>query len=83
MTPNHLGITVKKVSGYPPLHWINKVSIEQSKFLLINDKLSTSDIAFKVGFADQTSFSRFFKKETGISPLDYRKQQLEAMLQQG
>jgi AraC-like DNA-binding protein len=83
VTPNHLGITVKKVSGYPPLHWINKVSIEQSKFLLINDKLSISDIAFKVGFADQTSFSRFFKKETGISPLDYRKQQLEAMLQQG
>ena len=81
VTPNHLGVIVKKVSGNPPLHWINKVSIEQSKFMLNNDKLSINDIAFKAGFSDQTSFSRFFKKETGFSPLEYRRDYFEKLLQ--
>ncbi|MBP5613979.1 MAG: helix-turn-helix domain-containing protein [Bacteroidales bacterium] len=54
-----------------------------AQMLLVNENLNMGEIAVKVGFMEQASFSRFFKKETGISPIDYSKQQLEAMLQQG
>ena len=83
LNANSLGNVVKKVSGLSPLNWINKVTMDTAKAMLINENVNMSDIAFKVGFMEQASFSRFFKKETGIAPLDYRKQQLEAMLQQG
>ena len=83
LNANSLGNVVKKVSGLSPLNWINKVAMDIAKAMLINENVSMNDIAFKLGFTEQASFSRFFKKETGQSPLDYRRQQLEAMLQQG
>ena len=83
ITANHLSSMVKRVSGHSPMHWINKITVSTAQMLLVNENLNMGEIAVKVGFMEQASFSRFFKKETGISPIDYRKQQLEAMLQQG
>lgn len=44
-------------------------------FLLVNPKMSITDIALEYGYNDSSSFSRSFKKHFGISPLKYRKQQ--------
>ena len=37
-------------------------------------ELSVAEIAFAVGFADPLNFSRFFRKRTGVSPREFRKQ---------
>lgn len=52
---------------------ITNIRIEHSKYLLsyTNDKIY--DIALNVGYCDTNYFSALFKKQTGISPLEYRK----------
>ena len=73
LNANLFGTIVKKVSGLSPLNWINRVTMDTARSMLINSNASMSDIARKVGFTEQASFTRFFKKEEGMSPLDYRK----------
>ena len=73
LNANLFGTIVKKVSGLSPLNWINRVTMDTARSMLINGSASMSDIARKVGFTEQASFTRFFKKEEGMSPLDYRK----------
>ena len=73
LNANLFGTIVKKVSGLSPLNWINRVTMDTARSMLINGSASMSDIARKVGFTEQASFTRFFKKEEGLSPLDYRK----------
>ncbi|MBQ6668285.1 MAG: AraC family transcriptional regulator [Bacteroidales bacterium] len=73
LNANLFGTIVKKVSGLSPLNWINRVTMDTARSMLINGSASMSGIARKVGFTEQASFTRFFKKEEGMSPLDYRK----------
>ena len=73
LNANLFGTIVKKVSGLSPLNWINRVTMDTARSMLINGSASMSDIARKVGFTEQASFTRFFKKEEGMNPLDYRK----------
>ncbi len=73
LNANLFGTIVKKVSGLSPLNWINRVTMDTARSMLINGSANMSDIARKVGFTEQASFTRFFKKEEGMNPLDYRK----------
>ena len=47
--------------------------IEEAKKLLCQEELSVGEIAERAGVPDSTYFSRLFKRETGESPLAYRK----------
>ncbi len=53
---------------------IRKSQEEVAKDLLKNTDRSLAEIAFETGFSDQTAFNRAFKRWTGLSPLEYRKQ---------
>jgi len=44
----------------------------EAKRLLHYSDTQIQEIAFKVGYSDIQSFSRFFKKQTGVSPSKYR-----------
>jgi AraC-like DNA-binding protein len=48
--------------------------IMESKNLLTYTSLTVSEIAFKLHFSEPTHFIRFFKKETGLTPADFRQQ---------
>ncbi|UCE17376.1 MAG: response regulator [Gemmatimonadota bacterium] len=54
--------------------WLNELRIDKAQVLLGNSNLEIREIATKVGFNDQNYFGRVFKKHTGTSPLEYRKQ---------
>ena len=49
--------------------------LEKAKDLLAKTQLFVSRIASMVGFEETASFSRFFAKQTGMSPLAYRRKQ--------
>lgn len=73
ISPNHLNKSVKKTSGKTAINLLNekRLMIAESKLQFTN--LSVSEIAMKLGFADQSYFSRFFKRGTGKTPAEYRK----------
>jgi AraC-like DNA-binding protein len=52
--------------------YINRLRINESKRLLIETELNIGEIAFKVGFNNQSHFNRVFKSELQISPTEYR-----------
>ena len=52
--------------------YLNKIRIESSKNLLLNDKINLVDISNMVGFEDQSYYSKVFKKLLGITPGKYR-----------
>lgn len=67
----------RKFKGYfnlSPQQYIMKMRIHDSCEMLRTQSLSIGDIAFELGFYDQSSFTVKFKKAMGLTPLQYRKQ---------
>jgi AraC-like DNA-binding protein len=60
-----------------PHQYLIFVRIEHAKELLKNDHLSIAEICFAVGFESAGSFTLLFKRLTGLSPSQYRQQELE------
>ena len=52
--------------------YLNRVRIEMSKKLLLDDSISLVDVSSYVGYEDQSYFSKVFKKMVGVSPGKYR-----------
>lgn len=52
--------------------YINRLRINESKRLLLEKELNIGEIAFMVGFNNQSHFNRVFKSEMQISPTEYR-----------
>jgi AraC-like DNA-binding protein len=52
--------------------YINRLRINESKRLLVNSNLNIGEIAFKVGFNNQSHFNRVFKSELNINPSEFR-----------
>nr|WP_321412319.1 AraC family transcriptional regulator [uncultured Carboxylicivirga sp.] len=55
--------------------YINRIRINEAKRLLSQTDLNIGEIAFKVGFNNQSHFNRVFKVETQMSPSEYRDSQ--------
>lgn len=72
MTPAYLSKLYKKETGYSVLYTLNTTRIEAAKRLLEETELSVSDISGKVGYLYSNAFIRFFKKQTGITPGQYK-----------
>lgn len=72
--PNYLSSAFKKEVGISISTYINKQKIENIKLFLTQTTLSLSEIAYTFDFSSQAHFSRFFKKNVGISPLIFRNQ---------
>ena len=72
LTPNHLSSVIRQQSGQTVMQWLNERTILQAKVLLRGGIDPIGDIAFALGFDEQGSFARFFKRETGMTPTEYR-----------
>jgi len=71
--PNYLNALLKKYTGQNVSAHIKGRLLEQSKVLLLRTDWTLQDIAFSLGFADQSNFSHFFKNLAGLTPADFRK----------
>ena len=72
VSPNHLNRVVKTGTGRSAGEWIDISRITLSKFLLRQSGMPVIDIASRCGFDDQSYFSRFFRKHTGMTPSEFR-----------
>lgn len=62
---------VKQLTGKKPIDLLKSFRLKRAKDLLRQNKLSISEIAYKVGYDLPNSFSRAFKKEFGMSPKEF------------
>jgi len=72
ISKSYLSSIFKKETGMSLTVYINKVRVEKSKKLLLEDNASLSLISSQCGFKDQSYFTKVFKKETGVSPKRFR-----------
>ncbi len=71
-SPKTLSNVFKLANRSSPLQIIhNRIALE-AKRLLINKSKTISEIGYDLGFSDIQTFSRFFKKNTKVSPSDYQ-----------
>ncbi|MCB0495272.1 MAG: AraC family transcriptional regulator [Cyclobacteriaceae bacterium] len=71
--PNYLNNVIKSKTGKTVNDWISERLLSAAKALLKNTNLSSKEIGYRLGYSEATHFSRFFKKLTQLSPLEYRK----------
>jgi len=57
----------------PPHRYLSNRRIERAKSLLVERKLSVTEIGHEVGFSETSSFTSAFRKITGETPTDYRR----------
>jgi len=72
ISAGHLSEVVKSQSGKPAIKHIHDRLVLEARRLLFHTDHSLKEIAFELGFSDASYFSRFFKRETGVTPADYR-----------
>ena len=72
MSETSFYVRFKEWSGTSPVKYRNGIRISAACSLLKNSNLSVYEIAVEVGFEDPYYFSRIFKQETGLTPLEYR-----------
>jgi len=77
VTANHLTQTVKVLTGKTSQQIIKAKQLLEIKRLLVHTNLNISEIASQLNFEDQSYFSKFFKRETGLTPLQYRNEVLK------
>lgn len=71
VTPSHLSRQFKKETKLTITEFINKIKVEEAKFLIKQNELSITDIALKVGFENHNYFCSVFKKLTSYTPKEY------------
>ena len=73
MSPHQMGILFKKKFGVSCWQYVIDTRIEAAAKLLLIPGYSVGIVAEQCGFRDPYYFSRLFKKQTGVSPREYRK----------
>jgi len=72
LSSSHVGSLFRKKTGQTVSEYLNHVRIEKSKALLKWGDLPISDVAYLCGFGDQSYFTHVFKRQTGLSPKNFR-----------
>lgn len=71
--PNYLNALLKKHTGQNVSTHIKNHLLEKSKILLLQTDWTLQYIGYSIGFHDQPNFIQFFRKNTGITPAEFRK----------
>ncbi|HOY14671.1 MAG TPA: helix-turn-helix domain-containing protein [Saprospiraceae bacterium] len=74
VTPKNLSKKINLLSKNTPNDIIKERIILESKRLLAHTTLTVKEIAYSLNYEDDAYFVRFFTKNTGVSPISFRKQ---------
>jgi two-component system response regulator YesN len=60
------------MTGKTFIDYINSLKINKAIYLMHDQSMSITDVCFSVGYNNAPYFNKVFKKETGLSPRQYR-----------
>lgn len=72
ITPHYLTLIVKKLGGQSVSEFIFQLLYSEAKYLLQQPSISVQSISADLNFSDQSSFGKFFKRNSGLSPREFR-----------
>ena len=72
ISADYLNKAIRRVYGISPKKFINEQLTEDIKFLLTHTEQSVKEIAQSLHFDDVSYLCRFFRKQTGLSPMEMR-----------
>ncbi|OEV05139.1 helix-turn-helix transcriptional regulator, partial [Streptomyces oceani] len=70
---SYLSEAVKSATGRTPAQLVRDAQVLEAKRLLSGTDLTVQRVARDAGFADAAYFCRFFRRETGLSPGEFRR----------
>lgn len=72
VTPRYMSTIVRYVSGKSAKHWIDEATINAIKVQLRYTDKQVAEIAYDMNFPNASFFCKYFKRLTGMTPMDYR-----------
>lgn len=72
VSPAYLSRVFRENMNKSVMEYIFEIRIAEAENLLKETKMPIGSVAFAVGYQDQNYFSRFFRKQTGLSPCEFR-----------
>jgi two-component system response regulator YesN len=74
LSASHFSVVFSQEAGRTFKEYLTEIRINKAKELLRMTSLRSADIAYQVGYNDPHYFSSVFKKNTGLSPIEFRSQ---------
>ena len=74
ISPSYLNKLVRTQTRHSAMDWVEIARINWAKCLLKDHSMSVSEVSVAIGVDDPSYFTRFFRKVTGMTPSEYRKQ---------
>ena len=71
MSRVHMNRKLKEAINISPSSFIKSIKLKQAAYLLVNNKVNISEVAYKVGFSTHSYFSSSFKEFFGLSPKEF------------
>ena len=71
MSRVHLNRKLKETMNISPSNLIRSIRLKQAAYLLINNKVNISEVAYKVGFSTHSYFSNSFHDFFGMTPKEF------------
>lgn len=68
ITPQYLTRVMRRQTGMRPSDFIREMAYAEARNMLAGKGVTVQDVAYRLGFADQSSFGKFFKRCSGMSP---------------
>lgn len=73
LSTGHFSAIIRQTLGKSPQKWIEFFVINQAKTLLGQPQTTIKEVAEQLGFPEQFTFRKYFKKHAGVSPTQYKK----------
>lgn len=73
LSESHFRRVFEETMNMKPLDYVNMVRIDKACILLAKEAISMEELSYRVGFRNQSTFNRNFKRLMGISPQQWKK----------
>lgn len=72
LNPSYLSRLYKQLTGSGLSEYVSELRLSTAKRLILESSLKNQEIAAALGYNSSLSFNRFFKMQTGLTPMEYR-----------
>ncbi|MCK5528208.1 MAG: helix-turn-helix transcriptional regulator, partial [Kiritimatiellae bacterium] len=74
LSPYRISHLIKDFTGRSTLQHVQQIRIQHARQMLTETNMSCTDIAYEIGYGDQSYFIKHFKMETGTTPAKFRRE---------